>query len=212
MSDDITLAEATPSEPTRAPFGDPDGAPSARPLTIEDVLGMARRVEKIARVCLRADLAAEREQCSKELAGLVDAEGRLLTDDEASMGDAGNADRAQALADRIKALGREMAGAMWSVRFQAMSSDDWEVFQKEHFEKARTSGDFTDYNRQIIAATAIQPTINLEQTEQLRKTLGPTQWKELADTAWQTCTSGGVDVPKSPISSLNLTRAPSETS
>lgn len=198
------------TEHADTPFGNPNGT-TPQPLkqmTIDEVLATARRVEKVARISLRGDLQAEHDELVRELSGLVTADGELIEDPEASMGEESAAVRAQELNQRLVELGREMAGAMWSVRFRAMSSDDWAVFTKAHFPEADKDGkrDLTDFNVKLVAATAIEPTLTEEQVRALGGKLGTSQIVNLANTAWNVCTKGGVDVPKSPVSLRNLTQ------
>lgn len=208
MNDESLAHATTPAEPA-TPFGNPDGTPLPhRQLTIEEVLESARRIEKVARISLRGDLAAEHDEVVRELASLVDTNGELIADPEASLDEQSTAARAQELNDRLTALGREMAGAMWSVRFRAMSSDEWAVFTKAHLPQPDKDGkqDLTEFNVKLIAATAIDPEISEDQVKALSAKLGSSQMVALANTAWSVCTKGGVDVPKSPLSLRNLTQ------
>lgn len=209
MNDESLAPSTAPSTEPATVFGNPNGTPLPRQqVTIEDVLASARRVEKVARISLRGDLQAEHDEVVRELASLISADGELIADPEASVGDQGPVARAQELNDRLTALGREMAGAMWSVRFRAMSSDEWAVFTKAHFPEADKDGkrNLTDFNVKLIAATAIDPTMTEDQVRALGGKLGSSQIVKLADTAWDVCTKGGVDVPKSPLSLRNLTQ------
>ena len=88
---------------------------------------------------------------------------------------------------------------MWHVRFRAMASDDWTAFKKQHMPKAKDA-DMTEFRTKIIAACAIEPPITEDQVKALRKKLGSAQIVKLSDTAFEACTAGGLDVPKSPNS------------
>lgn len=207
---DETLA--SPAQSAATPFGNPNGS-TPRPLrqmTIDEVLASATRTIKVARVCVRADLASRHEELVRELASLVDANGELLEDPEASMGEQGAAARAQELNDQITALGREMAGATWTVRFQGMPDDEWPVWLKKH--KPDDDAKMQQFYNELIAAVAIEPKLSVEQVAELRKKFGFAQMAELTTKAWQACTSGGVDIPKLPFSLRNLTRQPSDES
>lgn len=204
MNDQSLSDVPTPDEPS-TPFGNPNGVPVVRQLTLEDVLTSARRHEKVARICIKADLQAEHDELVEELASMVNAQGELIVDPESAIGEQSAAERAQELADRLAALRREMRGSMWSVRFRAMPSDEWQVFFKKEM-PAEKNADMTPFNIKMIAACAVDPPMTEAEVTKLRSVLGLAQWVELANKAWAANTAGGVDVPKSPVSLLNHTR------
>lgn len=173
-------------------------------LTVEDVLASARLVERTASICLRADLTAEHDRVLSELGTLVTPSGEILGDDEeAGMDAQSNASRARELADRLQVLKREMRASMWHVRFQAMASDEWTTFKKLWWPKGKDP-DMTEFRTKIVAACAVEPPITEDQMKQLRKKLTSSQIVTLSDTAFDACTAGGLDVPKSPSSWANL--------
>jgi hypothetical protein len=198
-------------------FGNPDGPdhsehdPGAhqRPvssglLTVEDVLASARLVERTASICLRADLTAEHDLVLGELGTRVTASGEVIGgDEEGAVSDQSNASRAQELADRLQQIKIEMRASMWHVRFRAMDSDTWTAFKKQHWPKAK-GADMTEFRTKIIAECAIEPPITEDQVRQLRKKLNASQFVDLSDTAFAACSEGGLDVPKSPTSWVNL--------
>ncbi len=193
------------------PFGNPDGDqhehplghdPGAHPLaepvqllTVADVLASARLVERTANICLRADLTAEHDRLMGELSTLVTPSGELLGDDEASAGDQTNASRAQALSDRDRQVLAEMRGSMWHPRFRAMDSDAWTAFKKKHMPRTKDA-DFTDFHTKIIAECAIEPAMTEAEVTSLRKKFTHSQFIKMANTAYEACTEGGLDVPK----------------
>lgn len=209
-SDETALGETTP--PAAHPFGNPDGPTDlpdvVRSRTVEEILAMARRPEKHARVCLRADLEARLDRILGELVTLVTPQGELIEDPEASMGEQSAAARARALNDDATAVRREMNDAMWFPLFRGMSSEDIAVFNKKHFPKnADKDGnvDLSEYNILLTAECSVEPKLSDDDVRRLKSTLGSKAYKALTATAQQVCTEGGVDVPKSPLSLRNLT-------
>jgi hypothetical protein len=183
---------------------DPDAHQPIRLLTVEDVLASARLVERTATICLRADLRAEHDRILDELGTLVTASGEVIDDDdEGAISDQSNASRARELADQLQKVQRQMRASMWHVRFRALPSDEWTTFKKMWWPKGKEP-DMTEFRTKIIAACAIQPPITEDQVRELRKKLGASQLNELSDTAFDACTAGGIDVPKSPNSWANL--------
>jgi hypothetical protein len=210
--DDSTLGAPDTTTPQAAPESRvsltvPDPEPTEdRMLTLEELLAEARLPEDYARICLRADLEAELTLIDTELASLVDAEGNLVDDDEErDLGDAGSAAaRAQVLADRRRTTHAEMAKSVRFVRFRGLSSAAADKFNEEHGVKDANARRVVEFNDKLVAATAVNPTITVEQMAQYREHLGPRSIKELTRIAEKVCTRGGVDVPKSPVSSLSL--------
>lgn len=209
-SDDAVLGETTP--PAAHPFGNPDGPLDlpdvVRSRTVEEILAMARRPEKHARVCLRADLEAQLDRKVAELASLVTPQGELIEDPEASMGEESAASRARALNDQITAIRREMNAAMWFPLFRGLSSEDMAVFGKKNFPKNADSDgnvDLSEYNILLTAECSVEPRMSPDEVRKLKATLGSKAYKALVKTAQDVCTEGGVDVPKSPLSLRNLT-------
>lgn len=209
---DQTLGDTTPdTPPADGVFGNPNGPTADQPpvvrrqLTIEEVLASARLPEKHARVCLRADLQARHDDLVAQLAGMVNAQGELIEDPEASAADTSAASRAQALNDDLADVRREMAQAIWFPLFRGLSTDDLAVFNKRHRPKG-DNADMTDYNIELVAACAVEPTMTVDQVKALRTKLGSRAMQELINTAHEVCARGGVDVPKLPVSLLGLTQ------
>lgn len=208
MSDNPDATLGGDTEPTTSVFGDPNATTPPivrRQLTVEDVLESARRPEKYARVCLRADLQAEHDQLVAELATLVNAQGEIIADEEASIGEATAEARAKQINERLKVLRAEMAESMWFVLFRGMAAEDYQVFDKKYRPKTKDA-DFTEFHSRLVTETAIDPAIAYEQVVALRKKLGPRAMVELYNTAFAVCNTGGVDVPKLPASLHNLTQ------
>lgn len=183
------------------PFGNPNSTtPTPRLeelLDLDEVMSSARLVERTARICLRGDLEAEYHEVLDELAQLVDADGKVLAEEEDQA--LADTDRAQELADRSRELRAEMQQATRRIRFRAMNDEDWRLFEATH--RDAKTGDPKDpekYNDEIIAACAISPTMTVAQVRGLRSKLGRPQIVAMANAAFWACTTGGLDVPKSP--------------
>jgi len=194
-------------------FGNPNGtspaaAPAVKFLSLDEVLSSAKRHRTVAHICMRADLQAEYDTLMRDLAGMVDGQGNLLPrQGEQSLDDTSMATLAQEKSDRAIEVRWEMNAAMRDVEFEGMAEDKWRPWYDKHFpKKARTDGeqDLTDFNNKLIAEVAVNPTLSVEDVIRLRSVLGAPQMVELANKAWQSCTTGGVDIPKSPAFLRNL--------
>lgn len=202
---DQPLGTPTPDEHTQTHVIDfPAGTPRA--FTVEDVLAAATLPERTAQVCLRPDLQADYDAALVELATLVNAQGEIINDPEAALGDESRTARAQELGDIITGIRQKMAAHMWRIRFRGMASEDYSVFNKQHHPKGENP-DTTDYNLRLIAATAIDPIITYDQAKALNGKLGARAMAELANTAWNVCNDGGLSVPKSLSFSVNPARS-----
>ena len=179
-----------------------------QPLTVQDMLAHLQPVRTVARVVTRGTLLAERDRLVKELSSMIDAEGNVIVDEDATLGDSQTAS-AQEKADRVARLDRELTATAWWVTFEGMGAEEWAVFHKQHSPPAPKGGarpDMTEFNIKLIAATAVEPAISEDEARALHKRLGAKQWIELANKAWESCNEGGVSVPKSRSSLLNLAR------
>ncbi|MEP7739786.1 hypothetical protein ABKW28_19260 [Nocardioides sp. 31GB23] len=214
MTDDQTLADTTPPAAHESPaggvFGDPTAAPLQPPTvrrqwSIADILAEARVPERYARVCLRADLEADHERILTELRTLIDVEGNIIEAEDASLGEETNTARAHRLNDELEQIKADMAKATWWPRFRGMTSDEFAVFNKEHYPK-KDGASLEDYNNQLVAATMHEPQVTPDEVAALRKKLGMKAMSNLIVKATEVNTQGGVDVPKSPSSLQNLTR------
>lgn len=195
------------------PFGTPGGTPVPqvnvdRPLSVDEVLEKARRVERTARICLRGDLQAEYDELLEELQGLVDLDGNVLATGEQALSDAG---RAEDITARLTTLRTEMTGAMRAVRFRAMPDVEWRVFEAEH----RVDGVVADegvYYDKMMARCAVSPKLTQSAAESLRNTLSARQMAELSNQCYLANVTGGVDIPKSLPSSPDRRRGSSAKS
>lgn len=190
MTTDQTLSDSAPSA-----AGSHGPESLDQPLTMDELLNEARRVERVARICLRGDLYAEHLATAQELAGLVDADGKILSDGDQALSDKS---RAEELVQRLADLEMQMKSSTRTVRFRAMPDDEWSDFRKEHTDDAGKPKDMTGFNRVLIARCAIAPTFTEDQVDQIRGKLGSPQFTALANEAYWACTTGGTQVPSSP--------------
>ena len=194
-NDDRTLAgDTSPNAPRR--LGSLDRLATAAVetvLDIDEVMSQARLVERTAKICLRGDLQAEFDDLTEQLGDLVDADGRILSEGDIALADQGEAIK---LNERIQELLAEMNKATRTIRFRAMPDDAWRAWEKAHQDSQGNYKDPDQANLELIAETAIAPTMSLDQVRNLRSKLGPTQMAAMANAAYAACTSGGVDVPK----------------
>lgn len=204
--------EAAPTAPVvnlaaAAAVRDPEPA-SHNMLTVEEILESARLPEDYARICLRADLEAEHNRLILELGQMISTDGELLEDDEAALGEETPQGRAQAKANRLEEVRREMADSTRYVLFRGLTDDDLKIFRRANLPSKGDPNDaqIAAFNDALIVATAINPTITIEQMRSFRARLGKRAIDTLVETANKVCTQGGVNVPKLPAALLNLAR------
>lgn len=192
MNDQTLAGDTTPAPRPAAPSLAVAAVETV--LDVDEIMTQARLVERTARICLRGDLQAELDDIMDELANLVDADGNILSEGDQALADQS---RANELLERRHNVLADMAGAMRTIRFRAMPDDTWRAWEKAHQDASGQYKDVDEANADLIATTAIAPKLTLEQVKQMRSKLGPTQIGTLANKAFEACTSGGVDVPKS---------------
>lgn len=189
-------------------FGNPNGTRPAAVetiLTLDEIMSSARLVERTARICLRGDLQAELNEAIEKLSRLVDADGKIVAEGDEALA-AGN--EAGALVEQIAAIRAEMETAMRTVRFRAMPDDEWRTFQAANT-KDGAPKDSVDYHNKLIARCAIAPALSEDDVKAMRKKLGGPQMVALGNEAYWACTTGGLDVPKSPAFSRGPKQPPS---
>ena len=175
------------------------------PLDLDELIAHGTLPEAVAHIYLDGAKFAEYEEVIAELKKIVDEDGEVLSDGEQALTDGV---RATQLAHRAHQLEDELRRSRRSIRFVAMPSDEWVLFDAKY----RPGGKFKDakaaneYHHRLIARCAINPTIDIAGAEKMQKKLGAAQWNTVANTAFFTNTRGGVDIPKSPASSLVETR------
>lgn len=217
MNDDQSLSDTTPPASShgshaggssafeRASIGRPDLDAPSTPLTVEQILEIAKLPERRAEVCLKPDLQARFDELVSELSTLVNDRGELLEEAEASLGESTAKSRAIEISDEIESVRKEMAGSMWRPLFRGKTSDDLAVFNKKHYpENAKPGTSLAEYYNLLIAECAVEPPMTVEGVKAMRAKLGHKAISSLVETA-NRVNVGGIDVPKSPISSLALT-------
>ena len=209
MNTDQSLGDTTPDEPTtgsvfqRATPNPTDAITAAAepgpPLTVAQILEMAKFPERRATVCLRADLQASFDDLVDELTGLVNVDGTVREDAEAALGEETAAARVRDLDQQIQAIRAEMQKSTWKPLFRGISSDELAVFNREHWPK-KDGAPLTDYYNRLVARCMVEPEMTVADVEQLRTKLSHRAMQELINTASNVNVGLGVDVPKSPIS------------
>lgn len=209
---DQSLGDSTPDQrPDPSPFMQPTApaidldAPGVQ-LTVAQILEMARFPEQRASICLRADLQARHDELVDELGALVYADGSLREDVEASLGQATAKARAIEKSAELNAVADEMRKSMWRPLFRGISSDDLAVFNKEHYPQKQGAA-LTDYNNRLIARCMVEPEISLEEVQALRTKLSFKAFQSLIETVGKVNVGLGVDVPKSPSFSLDISES-----
>lgn len=205
--DDLdSLAGPIDDDPEEHDLDDADladlDAAEDRPLDFDELLAEGQLVERVSSIYTNGRLYGLYEECVRELSTLVDEDGNVIDDGEESLGEGA---RAQELADKAHRLKAQLERSRRTVRFRAMDADEWPVFDRQHRPggKFKTQAAADEFNRQIIARCAIEPELTVEQVDQLRKKLTPSQYTKLANDAFWACVTGGVDLPKSPAFSPN---------
>lgn len=188
---DQSLAETTPDRPIQLPQDVVETI-----LDLDEVLTSAKLVERTATICLRADLEAEYESVMTELGNMIDANGRVFGSPEEPLY-SGRATRAQVLNERANELLAEMQGARRVIRFRGMDEDSFATFEKASRYDNGSFKNQKQYVNQLIARCAISPTLDEADVAKMRKKLSSSQMQELFSKAYEACTVGGLDVPKS---------------
>lgn len=178
------------SAPGPGPFSAPE---ISNILTLEAIMSSARRVRRTATICLAPDLEDAYEQAVDALGELVDARGNLLEEESLA-----GAEEATAQRDKVKALYEELQQHTYKVVFDGMVDEEWEVFEKTNRTSQGAIKDLNTYNARLIAACAVEPKLTEADVTAMRKRLSPKQMLVLSNTAYEACTTGGVDVPKLP--------------
>lgn len=206
MNEDQTLSDT--DQPATGMPGLADAAVDTI-LSLDEIMSSARRPERVARICIRADLEAEYLATLEELSDLVDEHGQVLSGGDQALADGS---RAHELVEKAQDLAAQMRAASRTVRFRGMHSEDWDKFWKAHEGPDNKPKDMKPFNEQIIARCAIAPTLTVEQIRLMRTQISPTQYTRLANKAYEACSEGGlgVDVPKS-LNSLPAPRPSSQS-
>lgn len=158
--------------------------------SIDDILGQLKLPERVYPLCVRADLRAEWEQAD----AVVTAEYRSSLDSLAGVSKAG-----RDAAKRAQELEAEMAEHTVAVKLRALAHKAWSDLvaanpPRDDTEDGQWNKD--TFGVALLAASAVDPVMSVEQAGALvdRLTLG--QWNELQVLLFGLST-GGVEVPKS---------------
>jgi hypothetical protein len=164
--------------------------------SIEDLLAQARPVTRTARLCLRGDLIAARE----------DAERRLLAarveDDRLN-----EPDTAPGIAAEIVALEAEQDAASVEFKMQALSRTAWQSLVEANPPSEQEKEKDLDYGAGFpaaaIAASCADPVMSLEQVNQLLDVISSAQFLKLWNTV-MAVNLGVDDLPKSVAATATL--------
>lgn len=162
-------------------------------VNIDEVIASAKLPEKTLAVCLRGDLQSEWE----------DLERQLRTEEDASDSDgdtlAGNAKAAE-LAERMEKLAATMREHEVVFRFRGLSAKAYSDLLAAHRapedkrDEAVDGLDWDTYPTALIAASATDPAMTLEQAAKLNEAVSHRQWDDLFATALA-CNRNQVSVP-----------------
>lgn len=201
------MSDQTDDTTSPNPFEKPTTDPSIVDtiLDLDEFLsGDVRRAEKTAYFATKPHLEAEIDELEAQLAEITDEHGRPAAQGDVSIADGEHP--AVVLAKEIEAKRAELHKSRKGVRVRQLSSEDWAAFKEKH---KKPLADPEHPNRkamwnELIVACAIAPVFTPEKLVSLRKLVGDPQIAEIELACWQVCTSSGVSVPKSPLSSLVL--------
>lgn len=170
----------------------------------EFLSGDVRLAEKTAYFTTEPQLEAEIDELEARLGEITDEHGRPVEQGERSAADGQHP--AYALADEIEAKRAQLHKSRRGVRVRQLPSSDWAAFKEKH---KKALADPEHERRQamwdeLIVACAIAPAFTPEKLKKLRTMVGDPQVAEIELACWQACTSSGVSVPKSLLSSAVL--------
>jgi hypothetical protein len=154
-------------------------------LGIDAILGRAKPPTRSATICLDADLQAEWDRAQ---ADLEDAD-RL---ERSSLGDGTHA----RLAEQVRDIEARMKAATATFRFRGLSMYALGDLQRKHpvADGQRGTWDIEAGAAELLARTAVEPTMTEQQARLLLDQLSHGQADKLVTAAWSAST-GAVDVP-----------------
>lgn len=149
--------------------------------SIEDVLGAIKVPVRSVSICLRADLQAEHDDLTRELERLR-REGAEARD----------------TAMRIQALEAEMRDAETVFKFRGLSKNAirrlFERFPAPDPNPENLRWNIHEGAASLLAESAVEPTMTVQQAEQLADHVDDGVWTELVNAAWVAST-GSTRVP-----------------
>lgn len=150
-------------------------------MNIDDVIGAAHLPEKTIPLTLRGDLQARWEELERRRQTAQDAEGDSL---------AGSGE-ARELAEEMDAIAAEMRESQVVFLFRGLGTRAYSDLLAAHRvpEDKRTDDtdgiDWQTWPAALIAASAVDPAMTVEQAEKLCEKITNGQWDELFATAFQ---------------------------
>lgn len=176
------------------------------PIDIDEVIAGAKLPERTIPLCLRGDLQAEWEDLQRKLT--VEQEN---TADESLAGNP----KVRELADRMEAIGQEMAAHEVVFRFKGLGAKTYSdliaanMAPEDKREESHEGLDWSTYPTALIAACAIDPVMTVEQAEKLSEAVTNRQWDDMFQTALA-CNRSQVSIPFSlSASAIRAATAPS---
>lgn len=165
---------------------------------IAEVLKKAKPPERTVELYLDADLAAQHDDLSRQLAEAQQAEAGATR----KMGDV---PLSRQLAERIQGLQEEMKASAVTFRMRGLSAykrDEWESAHPPREGKDERFNLITGL-APLIAACCVDPQMTVEQAQELIENLGEGQTDQLFRAAWEATFGGGL-VPFSVAASVTL--------
>lgn len=170
---------------------------TTKPPTLEEILSQAKSTPRIstAKVLLRQDLATRHTEAEAELSTQI-----AKTTLGASLQDAGDTQR---IAERVQAVEAEIRDAEVEFKFQSIGRKAWADLLARHppTTKQKTADKRTTFNPETfplaaIAASCVQPAMDVDGAGDLEELLSDAQFSQL----WNACVDanlGGGDSPNS---------------
>lgn len=139
---------------------------------IDDLIGSAVPRTAEVRVCARGDLAERHADLVRELERWLEVEGADSLAQDSNV---------HHIKDKLLEVEEEIDRASVSIRFQAIPAYKWATLMRlnppsrEDLQRGFDNNPDT-FPIQAVAACSVEPTISVEQAEQLRNTLHTAEW------------------------------------
>lgn len=160
---------------------------------IDDVIAGAKLPERTHTVCLRGDLQARWEDLERQL------ETEQANSNAADESLAGNP-RLRELADEMEAIGKEMTAHEVVFTFRGLPAEEYSDLMAAHkaaeddLEESVDGLDWKTFPMALVAASAADPAMSLEQAKRLYKAITHRQWDDLFQCALA-CNRSKVSIP-----------------
>lgn len=167
-------------------------------MDIAEILKKAKAPERTVDLCLDADLAAEHDELSRQLAEAQRASVTI----GAKMADTGHAAE---VARKIRDLEERMAGAVVTFRVRALSAYKFQEWLAAHPAREGKEERFNPATglAPLLAACSVDPAMSEDEARQLVEVLGSGQTDRLFAACWE-ATNGDSSVPFSVAASVSL--------